>query len=89
MPYAYDDQLIDAVAVRRKRILASFLFGQQRTRTAWHERLSTFIGSLIFAVVICAICVAIAFVMSLFRTEALKRQQQEQRYAPITVTATR
>lgn len=85
MPYAYDDQLIDAVAVRRKRLLSGFLFGQQRIRASWHERVSTFVGSIILAIVICAICVAIAFVMSIFRTEALKQQQ---RYAPMTATAT-
>lgn len=87
MPYAYDDQLIDAVAVRRKRLLAGFLFGVKRTRTIWQDRVSTFMGSLILAVVICAVCVAIAFVMAIFRTEALK-QQQQQRYATVRATET-
>lgn len=87
MPYAYDDQLIDAVAVRRKRLLAGFLFGVRRTRTIWQDRLSTFVGSLILAVIICAVCVAIAFVMSIFRAEALK-QQQQQRYATVSTTET-
>jgi len=45
LPYAYDDQLIDAVAVRRKRLLAGFMFGIRRTRIVWLDRLSTFIGS--------------------------------------------
>ena len=87
MPYAYDDQLIDAVSVRRKRLLAGFLFGVRRTRTIWQDRLSTFVGSLILAVIICAVCVAIAFVMSIFRAEALK-QQQQQRYATVSTTET-
>jgi len=87
VPYAYDDQLIDAVAVRRKRLLAGFLFGVRRTRTIWQDRLSTFVGSLILAVIICAVCVAIAFVMSIFRAEALK-QQQQQRYATVSTTET-
>ena len=87
MPYAYDDQLIDAVAVRRKRLLAGFLFGVRRSRTIWQDRLSTFVGSLILAVIICAVCVAIAFVMSIFRAEALK-QQQQQRYATVSTTET-
>ena len=87
MPYAYDDQLIGAVAVRRKRLLAGFLFGVRRTRTIWQDRLSTFVGSLILAVIICAVCVAIAFVMSIFRAEALK-QQQQQRYATVSTTET-
>ena len=89
MPYAYDDQLIDAVAVRRKRLLAGFLFGVKRTRTIWQDRVSTFMGSLILAVVICAVCGAIAFVMAIFRTEALKQQQQQQqRYATVRATET-
>ena len=88
MPYAYDDQLIDAVAVRHKRLLAGFLFGVKRTRTIWQDRVSTFMGSLILAVVICAVCVAIAFVMAIFRTEALKQQQQQQRYATVRATET-
>ena len=89
MPYAYDDQLFDAVAVRRQRLLAGFLFGVKRTRTIWQDRVSTFMGSLILAVVICAVCVAIAFVMAIFRTEALKQQQQQQqRYATVRATET-
>ena len=89
LPYAYDDQLIDAVAVRRKRLLAGFMFGIRRTRIVWLDRLSTFIGSLVLTVVICAVCVAIAFVMSIFRAEALKQQQQQQRYATTSATETR
>lgn len=88
VPYAYDDQLIDAVAVRRKRLLAGFLFGVRRTRIVWRDRLSTFMGSLVLAIVICAVCVAIAFVMSIFRAEALKQQQQQQRYATVGTTET-
>jgi hypothetical protein len=88
LPYAYDDQLIDAVAVRRKRLLAGFMFGIRRTRIVWLDRLSTFIGSLVLTVVICAVCVAIALVMSIFRAEALKQQQQQQRYATTSATET-
>ena len=88
VPYVYDDQLIDAVAVRRKRLLAGFLFGKQRIRFTWQDRVSTFIGSLVLAVVICTVCVAIAFVMYLFQAEALTQQQQPQRYAPVSTSAT-
>ncbi len=83
MPYAYDDQLIDAVAVRRKRLVGAFLFGANRTRMMWPDRVVTFMWSLILAVVICAVCVALAFVQSLFRAEA----QREQQSAPIVSVA--
>ena len=86
LPYAYDDQLIDAVAVRRKRLLAGFLFGMKRTRRIWHDRLSTFAISMIMAVVICAVCVGVSFVSSILRAEALKQQQQQQRYGPVSTT---
>ncbi len=86
MPYAYDDQLIDAVAVRRKRLLAGFLFGMKRTRRIWHDRLSTFAISMIMAVVICAVCVGVSFVSSILRAEALKQQQQQQRYGTVSTT---
>lgn len=85
LPYAYDDQLIDAVAVRRKRLLAGFLFGMKRTRRIWRDRLSTFAVSLIMAVVICAVCVGVSFVTSILRAEALKQQQ---RYGTLSTTPT-
>ena len=88
LPYAYDDQLIDAVAVRRKRLLAGFLFGMKRTRRIWRDRLSTFAVSLIMAVVICAVCVGVSFVTSILRAEALKQQQQQQRYGTLSTTPT-
>lgn len=76
MPYTYDDQLIDAVAVRRRRLSLALLFGRQRLRRTWSDRVSTFMISAILAVLACAACVAISFVTHLLSSDpALQRNR--------------
>ncbi|MCH1868176.1 hypothetical protein [Nocardioides sp. CFH 31398] len=66
MSYTYDEQLIDAVAVRRQRLTAALMFGPDRLRREWHDRIRPFIGGALLAAVIAAGCVATSFVQQLF-----------------------
>ncbi len=63
--YGYDEQLIEAVAVRRRRIESAFMFGDQRLRRAWSDRTRTFVLAAFLAVLAAAGCVAVSFVTQL------------------------
>jgi hypothetical protein len=65
MSYGYDEQLIEAVAVRRRRIESAFMFGDQRLRRAWSDRARTFVYAAFVAVLAAAACVAVSFVTNL------------------------
>ena len=75
MGYTYDDQLVDAVAVRRRRLTSAMMFGEDRQRRQWSDQLSMFLVSAFVAVLLSAGCVAVSFVTSLLAEE---RQRQEQ-----------
>lgn len=65
MSYGYDAQLIDTVAVRRRRLETAFVCGDQRMRRAWSDRLRTFVLAGFVTVLAAAGCVAVSFVTSL------------------------
>ena len=73
--YTYDDQLLDAVKVRRKRLAQALLHRSERLRRTWTDGLGTMLGSIFFAVLACAVCVGVSFVMNLIANDtAFKRQ---------------
>lgn len=65
MAYTYDEQLIDAVAVRRRRLTAALLHGQHRLQRQWSDRVMTFAAGAGAATLIAAGCVAVSFVADL------------------------
>jgi hypothetical protein len=69
LSYGYDDQLIDAVAVRRRRIESALMFGDQRLRRSWSDRTRTFVGAAFLAVIAAAGCVAVSFVTNLLAND--------------------
>jgi hypothetical protein len=71
--YGYDDQLIDAVAVRRRRIESALLFGDQRLRRTWSDRTRTFVVAAFLTVVAAAGCEAVSFVTHLLSTDTTIR----------------
>ncbi|MGL4172684.1 MAG: hypothetical protein ACRCTR_01220 [Actinomycetota bacterium] len=73
MSYGYDEQLIDAVGVRRKRVEAAFLLGDLRLRRTWSDRTSTFLIAAFFAVLAAAGCVAVSFVTHLLANDTILR----------------
>ncbi|WP_229909261.1 hypothetical protein [Streptomyces flavofungini] len=58
----YDSQLLESVAVRRRRLRDAVVFGGARQRRGWDERLGKFVGGIVIAAVLCAGCVGWSFI---------------------------
>ncbi|MFD9938774.1 hypothetical protein ACFWZ6_37225 [Streptomyces massasporeus] len=58
----YDNQLLESVSVRRRRIRDALLFGAQRQRRSTDERLGKLFVGVVIAAVVCAGCVGWSFV---------------------------
>ncbi|MEU6220632.1 hypothetical protein ABZ845_24435 [Streptomyces sp. NPDC047022] len=58
----YDNQLLESVAVRRRRIRDALLFGVQRQRRSLDERVGKVFAGVVIAAVVCAGCVGWSFV---------------------------
>lgn len=76
--YTYDDQLLDAVKVRRKRLAQALLHRSERLRRTWTDGLGTMLGSIFFAVLACAVCVGVSFVMNLIANDTTFKRQPMQ-----------
>ncbi|SFV20046.1 hypothetical protein [Micrococcus terreus] len=82
MAMDFDSQLIESVEVRRNRLTASLLYGANPTERRWKDRTRLLIYGVIATAVICALCVAISFVVQILTNwlsdrEERERQQQE------------
>jgi hypothetical protein len=66
MPVArqYDTQLIESVAVRRRRLREAWLFGSARSRNTLDEGVTKLFASAAIAAVVCAGCVGYSFIQS-------------------------
>ncbi|MFJ7334556.1 hypothetical protein ACIQUU_15070 [Streptomyces sp. NPDC101116] len=58
----YDNQLLESVAVRRRRLRDALLFGAQRQRRSLDERVGKMFAGIVIAAVVCAGCVGWSFV---------------------------
>ncbi|MFF7376401.1 hypothetical protein ACIP4Q_07465 [Streptomyces massasporeus] len=58
----YDNQLLESVSVRRRRLRDALLFGVQRQRRSLDERVGKVFAGLVIAAVMCAGCVGWSFV---------------------------
>ncbi|MEU0626653.1 MULTISPECIES: hypothetical protein [unclassified Streptomyces] len=79
----YDSQLLESVAVRRRRMRDALLFGAQRARRTADERLGKVFAGIAIAAVLCAGCVGWSFVQNMLekqKAEQQKQQRQEQQY---------
>ncbi|MEU9120025.1 hypothetical protein AB0C96_09210 [Streptomyces sp. NPDC048506] len=57
----YDSQLLESVAVRRRRLRDALLFGAQRGRRTADERLGKVFAGIAITAVLCAGCVGWSF----------------------------
>ncbi|TCN38042.1 hypothetical protein EV644_110177 [Kribbella orskensis] len=57
----YDTQLIESVAVRRRRLREAWLFGSARSRNTLDEGVTKLFASAAVAAVVCAGCVGYSF----------------------------
>ncbi|WP_328538102.1 hypothetical protein [Streptomyces sp. NBC_00344] len=62
MAHDYDSQLLESVAVRRRRMRDALLFGTERRRRSADERLGKVFAGIVIAAVLCAGCVGWSFV---------------------------
>ncbi|MFF9508953.1 hypothetical protein ACF1BU_36250 [Streptomyces sp. NPDC014724] len=79
----YDSQLLESVAVRRRRMRDALLFGAQRARRTADERLGKVFAGIAIAAVLCAGCIGWSFVQNMLekqKAEQQKQQRQEQQY---------
>ncbi|MFI0775322.1 hypothetical protein [Streptomyces sp. NPDC021212] len=79
----YDSQLLESVAVRRRRMRDALLFGAQRARRTADERLGKVFAGIAIAAVLCAGCVGWSFLQHTLakqKAEQQKQQRQEQQY---------
>ncbi|MEU0838021.1 hypothetical protein ABZ370_00915 [Streptomyces sp. NPDC005962] len=79
----YDSQLLESVAVRRRRMRDALLFGAQRARRTADERLGKVFAGIAIAAVLCAGCVGWSFLQHTLakqKAEQEKQQRQEQQY---------
>ncbi|GHD98925.1 hypothetical protein [Streptomyces alanosinicus] len=76
----YDSQLLESVAVRRRRMRDALLFGAQRARRSADERLGKVFTGIAIAAVLCAGCVGWSFLQHTLAKQKQQQQQQEQQY---------
>jgi hypothetical protein len=69
----YDTQLLESVAVRRRRLRDAALFGQHRTRRTLDENINKILIGLCIAAVACAGCVG----WSVVQTQLLKQKKEQ------------
>ncbi|ONK12168.1 hypothetical protein [Streptomyces sp. MP131-18] len=62
MPRDYDSQLLESVAVRRRRLRDALSFGGERTRRSLDEHTGKVLGGAALAAVVCAGCVGWSFI---------------------------
>jgi hypothetical protein len=78
----YDAQLLESVAVRRRRLRDALLFGPQRTRRTFDENLTKIVAGLCVAAVLCAGTVGWSYLRSRLDAQERQRTAQEQAAAP-------
>ncbi|MEV8539010.1 hypothetical protein [Streptomyces sp. NPDC051572] len=74
----YDSQLLESVAVRRRRMRDALLFGAQRTRRSADERLGKVFAGIAIAAVLCAGCVGWSFLQATLAKQKQQQQQEQQ-----------
>ncbi|BDH11484.1 hypothetical protein HOK021_26630 [Streptomyces hygroscopicus] len=87
----YDSQLLESVAVRRRRMRDALLFGAQRGRRTADERLGKVFAGIAITAVLCAGCVGWSFLqhtLAAQKAEQEKQQRQMQQYGQPTRSAT-
>ncbi|MFF3735366.1 hypothetical protein ACFYXM_35145 [Streptomyces sp. NPDC002476] len=75
----YDSQLLESVAVRRRRIRDALLFGAQRARRTADERLGKVFAGIAIAAVLCAGCVGWSFLQHTLARQKAEQEKQQHR----------
>lgn len=75
----YDSQLLESVAVRRRRMRDALLFGAQRARRTADDRLGKVFAGIAIAAVLCAGCVGWSFLQHTLAEQEAEQEKQQQR----------
>ncbi len=73
----FDAQLLESVAVRRRRLRDALLWGSLRTRRSASEVLGRMVAGAVVAAVLCAGCVGWSFLQDQLEQREQQRQQQQ------------
>jgi hypothetical protein len=82
MSGSYDTQVIEAVAVRRRRLREAWLFGADRIRNKLNEQTGKVFASVMIGAVACAGCAGVSY----FKNSMAKEKQQQQPTPAVTTT---
>ncbi|WP_344894302.1 TNT domain-containing protein [Actinomadura meridiana] len=74
----YDNQLLESVTVRRRRLRDALVFGPRRTRRTFDEHVGKIIAGLCVAAVLCAGTVGWSYLQSMFQKQEREKAAQEQ-----------
>ncbi|MDA0565008.1 TNT domain-containing protein [Streptomonospora sp. S1-112] len=78
----YDSQLLESVAVRRKRLREAVLFGPQRTRRRLDENVGKILIGLALSAVMCAGSIGWSFLQNQLATQEQAQREQDQAASP-------
>ncbi|MFG1909945.1 hypothetical protein [Kribbella sp. NPDC048928] len=70
----YGTQVIESVAVRRRRLREAWLFGSERTKNSLKEQTGKVFASVMIGVVACAGCAGVSY----FKSSSAKEHQNNQ-----------
>lgn len=78
----YDSQLLESVAVRRRRMRDALLFGAQRGRRTADERLGKVFAGIAITAVLCAGCVGWSFLQHTLAKQRADQEKQQRQVQP-------
>jgi hypothetical protein len=71
---SYETQVIESVAVRRRRLREAWLFGAERTRNTLDEQTGKVLASVLIGALACAGCAGVSYFKSSMAAEEQKNQ---------------
>jgi hypothetical protein len=72
----FDEQLLQSVGIRRRRLVESLLWGRSRSQLAMTDNVTWFFVSVVAAALICAGCVGWSFLQNALEQQQLQQQQR-------------
>ncbi|MGC5169302.1 hypothetical protein ACPW96_06410 [Micromonospora sp. DT81.3] len=79
-----DALLLEAVTVHRDRLSSALVFGPPRARRSVGTNVRRFVGSVVLAAVVCAVCVAISFIGSVLAQQERDARERSLSSAPLS-----
>lgn len=71
-----DTLLLESVRVHRERLAGALVFGPPEARRSVGDNVKRFIGSVVVAAIVCAVCVAVSFIGSVLADRDAEAAEQ-------------